>query len=181
MSQLSLNPCKYAPKREPVDLIGINPNGRKCIKFQWPAGAARARTFDSRRRAALDAKVDFLSRPERLRSYAGATSLRRETHMSWVFLAGDRVYKLKKPVRFPYLDFSTLERREAACRAELRLNRRLAPDIYLDVVPLTETGGRLSIGGDGTPVDWLVMMKRLDERFMLDLMIEDRRLEYRAT
>ena len=65
--------------------------------------------------------------------------LRRETHMSWVFLAGDRVYKLKKPVHFPYLDFSTLERREAACRAELRLNRRLAPDIYLNVVPLTES------------------------------------------
>jgi hypothetical protein len=53
--------------------------------------------------------------------------IRRETHMSEVFLAGDRVYKLKKPVRFPYLDFSTLARREAACRAELELNRRLAP------------------------------------------------------
>ena len=60
----------------------------------------------------------------------------RETHMSWVFLAGDRVYKLKKPVRFPYLDFSTLAQREAACRAELKLNRRLARDVYLDVKPL---------------------------------------------
>ena len=51
------------------------------------------------------------------------------------------VYKLKKPVRFPYLDFSTLEKREAACRAELRLNRRLAYDVYLDVVPLAKRGG----------------------------------------
>ncbi|MGP0083961.1 MAG: hypothetical protein ACLP0B_10080, partial [Steroidobacteraceae bacterium] len=59
--------------------------------------------------------------------------------MSQVFLAGDRVYKLKKPVRFPYLDFSTLARREAACRAELRLNRRLAPDVYRDVVPLVRS------------------------------------------
>ena len=88
--------------------------------------------------------------------------------MSWVFLAGDRVYKLKKPVRFPYLDFSTLARREAACRAELRLNRALAPDIYLDVLPLVDTGDGLSIGGAGAPVDWLVCMKRLDERDMLD-------------
>jgi uncharacterized protein len=124
---------------------------------------------------ALAAKVDFLSRRD---AYDPMPSdvLRRETHMSWVFLAGDRVYKVKKPVRFPYLDFSTLERREAACRAELRLNGRLAPDIYLKVVPLTESGGGLSIGGDGTPVDWLVIMKRLDERLMLDHMIEDRRL-----
>ena len=73
----------------------------------------------------LDQKVAFLSRSSAYGpSVTGALS--RETHMSWVFLAGDRVYKLKKPVRFPYLDFSTLRRREAACRAELRLNRRLA-------------------------------------------------------
>ena len=97
--------------------------------------------------------------------------------MSWVFLAGERVYKLKKPVRFPYLDFSTIERRERACRAELRLNRRLAPDVYLDVVPLVDTGRGLSIGGAGTPVDWLVCMKRLDERFMLDNLIAERRVE----
>ncbi len=126
---------------------------------------------------ALAAKVDFLSRPD---SYDARPPdvARRETHMSWVFLAGDRVYKLKKPVQFPYLDFSTLERREIACRAELRLNRRLAPDIYLGAVPLTERGGALSIGGDGVPIDWLVMMKRLDDHFMLDHMIESRRLEH---
>lgn len=124
---------------------------------------------------ALAAKVEFLSRPG---SYSPRPPDvgRRETHMSWVFLVGDQVYKLKKPVRFPYLDFSTLAKREAACRAELRLNRRLAADVYLGVVPLTTRGDQLSIGGDGEPVDWLVQMKRLDERFMLDHVIESGRL-----
>jgi len=124
----------------------------------------------------LDAKVSFLSRPGAYRPVP-AEVVRRETHMSWVFLVGDRVYKLKKPVRFPYLDFSSLARREAACRAELRLNHRLAPDIYLDVLPLVNTDAGLSIGGSGTPVDWLVFMKRLDERDMLDSRIVERRLE----
>ena len=124
----------------------------------------------------LAAKVGFLKKPA---SYASppATVEVRETHMSWVFLAGPHVYKLKKPVRFPYLDFSTIERREAACRAELRLNRRLAPDIYLGVVPLTQSDGRLALGGEGAPVDWLVKMKRLDERNMLDHRIADGRLK----
>lgn len=125
----------------------------------------------------LAAKVEFLSRANTYGLGTGAIS-RVETHMSWVFLAGNRVYKLKKPVRFPYLDFSTLARREAACRAELRFNRRLAPDVYLDVVSLTENGCGLAIGGKGIPVDWLVMMKRLDERSMLDRMIEEGRLGF---
>jgi aminoglycoside phosphotransferase family enzyme len=119
---------------------------------------------------ALDAKVSFLSRPDTYRPIPDEV-IRRETHMSWVFLAGDRVYKLKKPVRFPYLDFSTIARREAACRAELRLNRALAPDIYLDVLPLVDTGNGFSIGGGGITVDWLVFMQRLDERNMLEHMI----------
>jgi len=85
-----------------------------------------------------------------------------ETHMSWVFLTEDHVYKLKKPVRFPYLDFSTLERRAAACRAEDMSNRRLAPDVYEGVLPLTLDASGLAIGGSGEPVDWLVVMRRLD-------------------
>ncbi len=124
----------------------------------------------------LDAKVDFLSRPAAYRPTPGEV-VRRETHMSWVFLVGDRVYKLKKPVRFPYLDFSSLTRREAACRAELRLNRALAPDIYLDVVPLMVTRAGLSIGGIGTPVDWLVVMRRLDERQMLEALIAGQHID----
>jgi aminoglycoside phosphotransferase family enzyme len=115
----------------------------------------------------LDDKVAFLSNPAAY-PHAVSSVVRRETHMSWVFLAGERVYKLKKPVRFPYLDFSTLQRREAACRAELRLNRRLAPDVYLGVTPLTFAAGRLSLAGEGEVVDWLVLLRRLDERQTLE-------------
>lgn len=110
----------------------------------------------------LGEKVRFLSCPATY-SCAPEQVAIRETHMSWVFMAGDRVYKLKKPVRFAYLDFSTLDRREAACRAEYLLNRRLAPDVYLGVVPLTISTSGLAIGGDGPVVDWLVIMRRLKE------------------
>lgn len=106
-------------------------------------------------------KVAFLRTPA-----AYPTHPRRvdviETHMSWVFLAGDRVYKLKKPVHYPFLDFRTLASREFHCREEVRLNRRLAPHVYLGVVPLTQDhGGALALGGGGEVVDWLVEMRRL--------------------
>lgn len=116
----------------------------------------------------LGAKVAFLSRADAYSPRVNAV-IRRETHMSWVFLADDKVFKLKKPVYLPYLDFSTLAKREAACRAELRLNRRLAPDVYLDVAPLRFSAGGFSVGGEkGSVVDWLVVMRRLDERAMLE-------------
>jgi aminoglycoside phosphotransferase family enzyme len=117
--------------------------------------------------AALDDKVRFLSRPDTYPGDVGEVTT-RETHMSWVFMAGDRVYKLKKPVRFAYLDFSTLDRRAAACRAEDLLNRRLAPDVYLGVVPLTLSSSGLAISGDGPTVDWLVAMRRLGENKTLE-------------
>jgi len=120
-------------------------------------------------------KVAFLLRGDAYRPPVSGVE-RHETHMSQVFLAGDRVYKLKKPVRFPYLDFSTLARREAACRAELRLNRRLALDTYREVVPLVRAEEGLAIGGEGEVVDWLVVMKRLDETQMLDRVIAEGRL-----
>jgi len=125
--------------------------------------------------SSLGDKIAFLQRGD---SYCPRTSevTVRETHMSIVFLAGSQAYKLKKPVRFPYLDFSTLERREAACRAELALNRRLAPDIYREVLPLTYAQGGLAIGGRGTVVDWVVVMKRLDESQMFDQVLTERRL-----
>lgn len=120
-------------------------------------------------------KIAFLMRGDSYHPTV-AQVLRHETHMSQVFLAGDQVYKLKKPVRFPYLDFSTLARREAACRAELKLNRRLAPDIYRKVAPLMRSVHGLAIGGDGKVVDWLVVMNRLDESRMLDRVIAEKRL-----
>ncbi len=120
-------------------------------------------------------KVAFLMRGNSYRPPARVV-VRRESHMSEVFLADDSVYKLKKPVRFPYLDFSTLGRREAACRAELRLNRRLAPDVYREVIALVWSPSGLAVGGAGKIVDWLVVMNRLDESAMLDRVIGEKRL-----
>jgi len=92
-----------------------------------------------------------------------------ETHMSWVFLADGWAYKLKKPVRRDFLDFSTPEARRRDCEAEVLLNRRLASDVYLGVVPLTRDAvGRLALGGTGEAVDWLVKMRRLPAERMLD-------------
>lgn len=123
--------------------------------------------------ADLTAKVAFLSEPTAFRVATAVQTV--ETHMSWIFLTGDWAFKLKKPVKFPYLDFSTVALREKYCRAELALNRRLAPDVYLRVVPLTlNEGHRLQIGGEGEIVDWLVEMRRLPSDRMLDRLIVGR-------
>ncbi len=97
---------------------------------------------------------------------------RKETHKSWVFLVGDEVYKLKKPVRNHLQDLTTLAAREANARNEVRLNRRLAPDVYLGVAVVTrsQTDG-IEINGKGAIVDWLVHMRRVPEEYMLDQMI----------
>lgn len=103
-------------------------------------------------------------RPERVE--------RRQTHISWVFLAGDVVYKLKKPVRFAFVDYSTLERRREFCRAEVELNRRLAPSVYRGIAAVVSRG-RERILCEGDPVtgeveDYLVVMRRLRDEDMLD-------------
>lgn len=84
-----------------------------------------------------------------------------QTHISHVFLAGSHVYKLKKAVVFPFLDFGTPAAREHFCREEVRLNRRLAPGVYVDVAPVVRAGGALRVGGEGPALDWLVHMVRL--------------------
>ena len=98
-----------------------------------------------------------------------------ETHISWVLLAGDFAYKLKKPVKLPFLDFSTLALRHQACLDELRLNRRLAPDLYLEVLPLRSTpqGPQWGEAGEGEGqhgevIDYAVRMRRFDEAGRLD-------------
>lgn len=102
-----------------------------------------------------------------------------ETHMSWVFLAGDRVLKLKKPMRTPVLDFSTLAAREFCCREELRLNARLAPTVYLGLLALQWDGHHFSLHPDGPAhdprqtVEWLVLMRRLPAHRMLSLAIAE--------
>ena len=99
---------------------------------------------------------------------AGADEV-RETHISWVFLRGDRVHKVKKPIALPFLDFSTLAARRAACEAEVRLNRRLAPDVYRGVVPIrVDREGRHRIGGEGQVVDFAVEMRRLADHDRAD-------------
>ena len=118
----------------------------------------------------LDAKVAFLATPRAFGCASGPIRC-RETHMSWLFSTADEVYKLKKPVRLPYLDFSSVERRRVACSAELVLNRRLAPDVYKRLVPLTCRCDTLAIGGPGEVVDWLVVMRRLDEGRTLERLL----------
>ncbi len=101
----------------------------------------------------------------------------KETHMSWVFLGKDRVLKLKKPVRYPFLDFGTLARRKFFCEEELRLNRRLAAETYRSVIPLyRRSTGHLGFEPPGRIVEWLVVMRRLPEEDMLDVRIRDKRL-----
>ncbi|MFO0847227.1 MAG: hypothetical protein U0871_01525 [Gemmataceae bacterium] len=106
--------------------------------------------------------IDELSRPA---AYPhSADDLRViQTHISVVFLAGGYAYKVKKPVRLGFLDFSTLDRRRHDCEEEVRLNRRLAADVYLGVVPVTDGPAGLRVGGDGPAVEWAVRMRRLPE------------------
>jgi uncharacterized protein len=118
-------------------------------------------------------KVAFLSRPD---AYPGGTLHveAKQTHMSWVFLTDADAWKLKKPVLYDYLDFSTPEARRRNCEEEVRLNRPLAGGVYLGVVPLTiDSQGNLALGGPGRPIDWLVHMRRLPSERMLDHAIAD--------
>jgi aminoglycoside phosphotransferase family enzyme/predicted kinase len=97
-----------------------------------------------------------------------------QTHISFIFIAGDIVYKVKKAVDFGFLDFTTLEKRKFYCDEELRLNRRLASEIYLEVVPIGEDeSGNLSLGAGDTIIDYAVKMKRLPEEKMLNRLISE--------
>jgi len=103
---------------------------------------------------------------------------RIETHCSIVFLVGDKAYKLKRAIAFSLLDYTTLDRRELACRRELELNRRTAPDLYLDVKSIRRTGsGALEFEGQGAVVDWLVVMRRFDQDQLFDRLAASGRLD----
>jgi uncharacterized protein len=101
----------------------------------------------------------------------------RETLISKVFLAGDRVYKIKKPVDLGFLDFSTLEKREYFCHQEVKLNRRLADNIYLDVVSICLNKGVYQLGGPGTTVEYAVKMDRLPDHASMDRLLEQGRVQ----
>lgn len=114
--------------------------------------------------------VAFLGSPA---THAGAAVERIDTHASMVFLAGERAWKLKRAVRYDYLDYSTADRRRAMCEAEVRINRRTAPALYRGVTAVTrQADGALTIGGDGRPVDWLVEMTRFDQSGLFDRLAE---------
>src|SRR5579864_2333730 len=93
---------------------------------------------------------------------------RIDTHASIVFLGKDRVFKVKRAVRLPFLDYSTLEKRKQACEEELIVNRRFAPDLYRGVVPVTQQDAGFEIDGQGPPIEWAVEMSRFDERKTFD-------------
>lgn len=129
----------------------------------------------------IEAKLKFLRAPE---SY-GDTSQHLaciETHMSWVFLLDQEVFKLKKAVCFPFLDFTTLKAREFYCREEVRLNARLAPDVYRGVVALQWHDGTFALVPEaqlpapGETIDWLVRMRRLPLNRRLDQLITNHQL-----
>ena len=97
-----------------------------------------------------------------------------ETHVSWIFLAGDFAYKVKKPVRLPFLDFSTLDKRRFFCEEELRLNRRAAAPLYLEVVPIG--GSPVMIGPCAEPIEYAVKMRRFPQEALLERMAREGRL-----
>jgi aminoglycoside phosphotransferase family enzyme len=102
-----------------------------------------------------------------------------ETHISWVILAGDFAYKLKKPVNFGFLDFSTPEKRCFYCEEELRLNRRLAPEIYLDVITINGTPEDAVFGGEGPVIEYAVKMRRFPQEQLLSNLLNQGKLEMR--
>lgn len=108
----------------------------------------------------------FLTDPA---THGGAPVRRIDTHSAVVFLGRDRAFKIKRAVRYPFLDFSTLARRKAACEAEIEINRVFAPELYLRAIPITrENDGTLRLAGDGVAVEWAVEMRRFDETKTLD-------------
>jgi len=99
-----------------------------------------------------------------------------ETQLSWVLLAGERVYKIKRPVVYPFVDFSTLERRRHFCLEELRLNRRFAPELYLEVCSISGSGEQARIGGPGPATEYAVVLRRFDRKEELDALVRDGRI-----
>lgn len=102
-----------------------------------------------------------------------------ETHISWVLLAGDHVYKLKKPLDLGFLDFSTLAKRRFFCEEEIRLNRRTAPDLYLDVIAITGTPEQPALNGSGDTLEYAVRMRRFDANAGFDRLLTRQQLKRR--
>lgn len=118
--------------------------------------------------------IDFLSSPD---SHAGVGVERIDTHLSHIFLAGERAYKIKRAIRYEFVDFSTTALRKAACKKEIEINRRTAPEIYLRAAPLYADDGVVAWRGDGAPVEWVVEMARFDTDNQFDALIASGQLQ----
>ena len=143
------------------------PKHHATLCYIWTMGEAKSDQV---------AVLDFMASPGAYDS-APTEVDRIDTHASVVFLAGTRAYKIKRAVKYPFLDFSTLERRRRALLNELRLNRRTAPPLYLEVIPITADEHRkFHVGGQGDVAEWVLVMRRFDQAKLYDRMAEEGRL-----
>jgi uncharacterized protein len=144
------------------------------------AAANRLHMREPPSRATQDAVFELLGNPASYGLPATAQIVRHQTHAAIVFLAGVRALKVKRAVRYPFLDFSSLDKRRAACEAELAINRKFAPQLYRRLVPITrEDRGALALDGKGEPIEWAVEMARFDEDRTLDRLAERAELDDR--
>lgn len=120
--------------------------------------------------------VDALMKPEAYDEVVQKVEL-LQTHISFVFLAGDYVYKIKKPVDFGFLDFTTLEKRKYFCERELELNRRLTEDMYLEVVPIYQLDDQIKIKGEGEIIEYAVKMRRIPDDTMMSGLFEQNQVD----
>ena len=165
-----LNGTQIGPLRFPGQLQSVPPpsgfrigavTANRLLMKQPPPSATQGAVFQ------------LLGNPASFGLPAAAKIARHQTHAAIVFLSGDRVLKVKRAVQYPFLDFSSLEKRKAACEAELVINRKFAPQLYCRRVPITrERDGALALDGNGEPVEWAVEMARFDENRTLDRLAE---------
>lgn len=101
----------------------------------------------------------------------------KETHISYIFLTKDHAYKIKKDVKFSFLDYSTLDNREFFCKEEFKINKLLSPDIYLGVSPLVKEGNALVLSESGMPLDYAIVMKRIPEKYIMKNLIDKNKIE----
>jgi aminoglycoside phosphotransferase family enzyme/predicted kinase len=163
-----ISQCQSAPNKDVSDKIGM-PSGSLGNATVNAGAVCRSNLME------FETLIADLSRTEAYPVPVSHVEV-LQTHISVVFLAGEYVYKVKKPVRLSFLDFSSLELRREFCDAEVRLNRRLAPDVYLGVVPITESSQGLQFEGEGRAVDCAVKMRRLPGDAMLEHLIDRDRI-----